>query len=107
MTGDLTAVYLAMLVSAFSVGVWSVLMVRMVLTVASRREQRPFILAMPVVGLTASLGTLASAVAFWSAMEPTVDFNGEILSLVASMGRGGLLMGGVIALAYYRPKGGE
>lgn len=101
---DPSAVYVAIIVSTMSVGIWMVLALRMVWFVAHGHERRPFILAMPAVGLLAAVGTLASAVGFGiSSGIIHLDIPQALLTMVASMGRGGLLMGGVIALAYYRP----
>lgn len=101
---DVGSVYAAIAVSGISVFVWSVLMIRMVWFFRHHHERRPFILAMPVVGLVASIGTLASAIGYAvSAGVLDIAVSRDAISLIASMGRGGLLMGGVMALAYYRP----
>lgn len=99
-----TAVYGAIVISGLAVLVWGILTVKMVMSVYRRHERRPFILSMPAVGLLAAVGTLASAIGFGiSSGTLHVDIPPETLTLVASMGRGALLMGGVIALAYYNP----
>jgi len=101
-------VRLALAVSVIAATIWVVLLVRMVLAMKLGRERRPYILAMPMVGLLASIGTLASAIGFGiqtGVLE--VDISGEALTLVASMGRGALLMGGVVALGYYHPHNGH
>ena len=101
-------VRLALASSAIAVTIWLVLLVRMVLAMKRGRERRPYILAMPMVGLLASIGTLASAIGIGiqtGVLE--VDISREALTLVASMGRGALLMGGVVALTYYHPHDGE
>jgi hypothetical protein len=97
-------VRLALAISALASIIWVVLLVRMVWAMKHGRERRPYILAMPMVGLLASFGTLASAIGF-GLQTGMIDIQIEpqALSLVASMGRGALLMGGVIAFAYYRP----
>lgn len=101
---DPTAVYGAIAVSALSVCIWAGLGLRIIFKMRSHAEHRLFIMAMPAVGLVASLGTLASAIGF-GISSGTFEFplSQQSLTLVASMGRGALLMGGVIALAYYRP----
>jgi hypothetical protein len=97
-------VRLALSISALAATIWLVLLVRMVWAMKHGRERRPYILAMPMVGLLASIGTFASAVGF-AIQTGVIDLHisQEALSLVASMGRGALLMGGVIALGYYHP----
>lgn len=55
-----------------------------------------------VAGLMASIGSLASALAFASARgEIPVQLDPIALSFVASMGRGALIMGAVIAFSYF------
>jgi len=97
----------AVFISAASVVAWSVLTVRILSSFRAHVEKRPYILSMPAVGLLASLGTLASALGF--ALQRhliEVPISPEALSITASMGRGALLMGGVVALAYYHPRNG-
>ena len=101
-------VRLALVISVIAATIWLVLLVRMVLAMKRGRERRPYILAMPMVGLLASIGTLASAIGF-GIQTGVLDFqiSSDALSLVASMGRGALLMGGVVALGYYHPHNGN
>ena len=97
----------AVVVSLAAVVAWMVLTVKIVWSFHDHVERRPYILSMPAVGLLASVGTLASALGF-ALQRHLIDIpiHGEVLSVIASMGRGALLMGGVIALVYYSPKNG-
>jgi hypothetical protein len=104
MTVDPAAVYGAIAISALSCVIWGFLGVRVGWKLQKHAEHRPYIMAMPAVGFVASLGTLASAIGF-GISSGTFEFfvSQQALTLMASMGRGALLMGGVIALAYYHP----
>ena len=98
-------VHLALAISALAATIWLVLLVRMVWAMKHGQERRPYILAMPMVGLLASVGTLASAIGFGiQAGVLDIQFSSQALTLLASMGRGALLMGGVIAFGYYHPR---
>mgnify|MGYP001295945157 CR=1 FL=1 len=95
----------AVLISAAAVAVWVVLTVKILMSFGAHAERRPYILSMPAVGLLASIGTLASALGL--ALQRhliTLPISAQTLTIIASMGRGALLMGGVIALVYYSPK---
>lgn len=98
------AVWGGLLISGVASILWLILLERVVALLGAHVERRPFILAMPIVGLLASVGSLASAVGF--GMQTgilDISISPTVLSVVASMGRGALLMGGVIALFYYHP----
>ena len=105
MTDPFWPVMGAISISVASIATWCVLLFRILRSLARRHEDRVFVMAMPIVGLLASVGTLASAIGFGVASGALdLAIPTEALTLIASMGRGGLLMGGVIALAFYRPE---
>lgn len=98
----------AIFISTAATVAWVILTIKILLSFRSHIERRPYILSMPAVGLLAAVGTLASALGF-ALQRQIIDIpvDPQTLTVVASMGRGALLMGGVIALAYYSPtKGG-
>ena len=104
MNEDVTSVWTAIMVSSVAVLIWIALLIRMAKSFGCHSERRPFMMAMPVVGLVAAVGTLASGIGFGiSSGVIDLDIPKTTLTLVASMGRGALLMGGAIALAYYHP----
>lgn len=82
-----------------AVAVWAIYLGKTIhRTFAALDERRSFV-AMGVVGLTAAVGALASAVYFAAKRNGfTVDEN--VLLLLGSMGRGALVMGGVIVLLH-------
>jgi len=95
---------LALVISLASSVVWFLLLIMILRSFKQHIERRPYILSMPLVGLIASVGTLASAIGFAEQIG-VIDFAlaPEVLTIIASMGRGALLMGGALALAYYTP----
>lgn len=87
-----------------SVLVWSGVLVRSVRAYRARVEHRALWLAMPVSALIVSVGTLSSAIGYAIQRGVIVlDIDPNVLSLVASMGRGALFMAGLIAAAAYAP----
>lgn len=99
------AVIAALAISSAAALIWLSLLVVVVGSLARKVEGRVLIVVMPLVGLLASIGTLASAIGFGiSSGVLDLAVSTQSLTLVASMGRGGLLMGGVIALGFYRPE---
>jgi len=99
----MTGPYFALFVSVLSILAWTGLLARTLLALRKRRERRVSALIMPAVGLMASIGTLSSGLAYWAAMSPEFDISGEPLTLIASMGRGALLMGGIMAFVLLPP----
>lgn len=98
------SVFGAIFVSAGAIIAWLWLLVKMAICNHRRDERRPAQLAMPFVGLVASIGTLSSALGFAKQLGYIdIGISNEAISLIASMGRGALLMGGIIALVYYHP----
>lgn len=87
-------------ISSISVLIWFSFLVLNIKSMSNHEERRPMMFAMPIVGLLTSLGTLASVSAFLyiTHVEPTTP---PILALIAAIGRGALLMGGVVGLMYY------
>lgn len=95
---------LALTVGAAAVAIWGLVLVRTVRAYATRIEQRLVWLTMAIGAFLASTGTLASAIGF--AIQR--GFLPEMLppdfwSFIASVGRGALLMSGLIVLTHYRP----
>lgn len=99
----MTGPYTAIIISALASLIWIALLVRTVRSRYRDQERRVISLVMPIVGLMASLGTLSSAFAYLVAVSPDIEIGPEGLTLVASMGRGALLMGGIMAFALYGP----
>lgn len=103
-TFDTQAAFVAIAVSAGATVAWAALLIQSVLAFYEAREQRHRQLTMPIVGLLASIGTLASAVGFADQLGVIdTQISHAFMSLVASVGRGALFMGALLALASYRP----
>jgi len=98
-----TGAYTAIAISALSCLIWIALLIRTLRSRHQDTERRMVSLIMPFVGLVASVGTLSSAIAYAAALSPEINLGPEALTLVASMGRGALLMGGLMAFALYAP----
>ena len=85
--------------SAVAVILWTAFLVLAII----RREPRGSFYLMALVAILTAVGMLASA---WAAAQAGGQTNIRIdrvtLALVAGMGRGALIMGGVFALAAYR-----
>lgn len=100
------APYIALISGFFAVAAWTLLLARSVWAYRMAAERRWAWLVMPLVGLLASLGTLAAAFGFAASrgiigplwLDPTT------LSFISSIGRGALAAGGLIALLMYRPR---
>lgn len=102
----MTAAFVALMISLAAIGVWLAALVRILVDVHAGKEQRRHVLVMPLVGILAAVGTSASAIGFGiQTGEIHLAFNSVALSVVASMGRGALLMGGLLVLIYYREPG--
>lgn len=87
-------------IAAAAVVLWAVLLIAMLRREVRHEERRPMMLTMPVVGLIASVGALASAIAGEALLAGREVEYLEALTVIASMGRGALLMGGITALIY-------
>lgn len=96
---------LAITISLFAIAIWGLFFLRLALVLIRRQDRRVGMAVMPLTGLLASIGTFASAVLFAQASGLfTIHIDPEAFILVAAMGRGALLMGGIIAFAFYNPK---
>ena len=106
MTFDPRFPILALVTGFGAMLVWGIVMVRAVWAWRVGIEHRGMAwLIMPLGAFLAALGTVASAIGF-AAQRGLVIINidPDALSLVSSMGRGALLMSGLIVLAHYRPR---
>jgi hypothetical protein len=102
--GEQALPVLALAIAISAVVVWAWVFIRTVRAYALHIEQRLVWMTMASGALLASLGTLASAIGFAvqrgflpSVMPP------DFWSFLASVGRGALLMAGLIVLTHYRP----
>jgi hypothetical protein len=95
---------LALATGLAAVVLWTLLLIRVALAVVRGKERRMHLLSMPIVGVIASMGTFASALAYASGHGFDIGLDAQLLTLLASMGRGGLGMGALLALGYYHPK---
>ena len=86
------SVAVALTTAVLALFCWCCLLVRMVY----RQDRRRRVLAMPIVGILASLGTLASAVGF-----AQLGLDRDLISAIASVGRGALASGGLLALRHF------
>lgn len=102
---ELEAFGVALATATLSTFAWGYVLVRSISAYTHKAEHRPMWLAMPITGVLVSIGTFASAIGF-GISSGVLDFqiNFAVLSLIASMGRGALLMAGIIAAAYYHPR---
>ena len=95
---------IGLVVGSAAVGVWSLVLVRSLWAWRTVEERRASYVVMAGTAFLASIGTLASAVGFAvqrGVLELAV--NPDVLSAIASMGRGALLTGGLIVATHYRP----
>jgi ABC-type transport system involved in cytochrome c biogenesis permease subunit len=98
--------YLAILTGLGSMLAWGLVLVREFWAVRYGVERRGSSwLIMPISAFLVSIGTLASAIGFAILRGViTLDIDPDTLSIVSSMGRGALLMAGLIVLTNYRPR---
>ena len=90
---------LSLIAGIAAVAIWATYLLKTAHSMYASLDERRSFLAMGVVGLTAAVGALASAVYFAAKRNGfTVDEN--VLLLLGSMGRGALVMGGVIVLLH-------
>jgi hypothetical protein len=102
------AVVVSLAISGLACIAWGLVLARIGGAIIVRAERRRVMLVMPMVGLLAAIGTFASALGIaLSTGLLDLGIARETLNLVASMGRGALLMGGIIAALFYRPNGGR
>jgi hypothetical protein len=101
---DNFSVWVALASGAAAVTLWSVVFGRTLLDVRHRSERRASWVLMAATALLASLGTFASAIGY--AIQTGVlglDWSQPALSMVASIGRGALLMAAALVLTHARP----
>ena len=104
MIPDPTLPIVALAVGGAATAVWSVVLYRSVRAWYSGIELRSSYVVMAGTAWLASLGTLASAVGFAIQRGAIPEIvSPDLMSLVASMGRGALLMGGLVIVTHYRP----
>lgn len=91
-------------VSSAAVAVWVIVVVRSIQAYHRGVEHRREFVIMAFSALIIAIGTLASAIGFAAArgLLPMV-LDPDLVSMIASMGRGALLMAGLIVATHYRP----
>jgi hypothetical protein len=94
----------AIITGAAAVVVWGIVLVRALRAAAHHVEHRAVWPVMAITAFVASVGTLASAIGF-AAQRGLIEYPipADWLSAIASIGRGALLMAGIIVLTHYRP----
>lgn len=98
------AVYLGLLSGALAVVIWSVVLARSLADWRRMAERRVTWVMMAGTALLASIGTLASSIGY--GMQQGViflDVPQPAFSFIASVGRGALVMAGLIVLTHARP----
>ncbi len=104
MIGDPLVPVVALTTGALAALVWSVVFCRSVNALRRGVEHRKSYVLMSGTALIASVGTLASSVGFAIQRGAIPEFiPPDVLSVVASAGRGALLMAGLILVTHYRP----
>lgn len=101
---DPTFPIVALAIGCAAALVWGVVLYRSVRAWRSGVEHRASYVLMAGIAFTASLGTLASSIGFAIQRGLIPEFvPPDAMSFLASVGRGALLMGGLIILTHYRP----
>ena len=97
---------LAIMTGLGSTVAWGLVLVREFWAVRHGVERRGSSwLIMPISAFLVSIGTLASAIGFAIVRGVIqLDIDVDTLSVISSMGRGALLMAGLIVLTSYRPR---
>ena len=104
MIPDPTLPVVALAVGLAATAVWSVVLVRSVHAWRTGIEHRSSYVLMSGIAWMASMGTLASAIGFAMQRGAIPDTAPpDFMSFLASVGRGALLMGGIIIATHYRP----
>lgn len=101
---DELAVYLGLATGAAAVTIWTVVFVRSLRDWRHHDERRVTWVMMAGTALLASIGTLASSIGY--GMQQGVlflDVPQPLFSFIASVGRGALIMAGLIVLTHARP----
>lgn len=97
-------VLLGLTISLSAVGAWFIVSFRMAASLYHRHERHISMVVMPFIGLLASIGMLASTVHTGQLTgELDLMLSGTMLTFLTSMGRGALLMGGIIVLFRCHP----
>ena len=102
---DSPALPVIALVSGFGAAlVWGAVLVRSVAAYRRGVEHRPSWVIMAFGAFLTAIGTMASALGY-AISRGTVPLviDPDVLSLIASFGRGALLASGLIVLAHYQP----
>jgi hypothetical protein len=98
------AVWLGLVTGLAAVAIWTIVFVRSVLDWSRRDERRVTWLVMAGTALLAAIGTLASSIGFGMQVGVIhLDIPQFLFSFIASVGRGALLMAGLIVLTHARP----
>lgn len=98
------AVYLGLASGTAAVTIWTVVLVRSLRDWRRRDERRVTWVMMAGTALLASIGTLSSSIGY--GMQSGViflDVPQPLFSFIASVGRGALIMAGLIVLTHARP----
>lgn len=98
------AVYLGLASGTAAVAIWSVVFVRSLRDWKHHDERRVTWVMMAGTALLASIGTLSSSIGY--GMQSGViflDVPQPMFSFIASVGRGALIMAGLIVLTHARP----
>lgn len=84
---------------------WGIVLVRFAWWHRHRRLRRDSELAMPIVGILAAIGSLASAIGYNVQLGrlPMLPLPFELLTLTASIGRGALIVGALLVLVTIVP----
>jgi hypothetical protein len=88
------------IVSVSSAIVWVSLFIMNIRMTKKNRRDRPLIVLMPIVGFIVSVGSLGSIAGAFYIMR--YGESSTALAALAAIGRGALLMGGIIGFMYYR-----
>jgi hypothetical protein len=103
-TTNALPVTIGLLVGGLAVVIWAIILVRALLEWKHQQERRMAWVMMAGTAFLASVGTLSSSIGF-GIQSGVLDLNVSqpALSFIASVGRGALVMGGLIVLTHARP----
>jgi hypothetical protein len=94
----------ALTIGLMAAFVWGCVLARSIGAWRRGYEHRASYVLMAGTAFIASLGTLASSIGFAMQRHLIPEFvPADFMSFLASVGRGALLMGGLIILTHYRP----
>lgn len=98
------AVYLGLATGTSAVVIWTVVFARSVIDWERKDERRVTWLLMAGTALLASIGTLASSIGLGMQIGVIhLAINQQVFSFIANVGRGALVMAGIIVLTHSRP----